>query len=262
MVPPSFASTVWYPSAMTPRPALEEWTNEGLRLLTDRASARDGLLVAFTDRDGGISRAPYDTLNLAARVGDERRAVDENRARVARAAGFETAAIRLARQVHGAELIEVGWNDEVVAGQADVVATTEPGVVIGILTADCTPVVVAGKGRVAVAHAGWRGLVAGAVERAVAWVGEPARAWVGPSIRSCCYQVGPEVIQAFEDRGLPVSAPDRVTPPEAAMFVLDRAGVTEVAASGDCTSCDARYFSYRRDGTTGRQGAFAALLAR
>lgn len=240
-------------------PSIEEVSHHGLRLLTDPSSGSDGLLVVFTDRNGGVSPPPYDTLNLAARVGDERVLVDENRGRVAQAASFAASSIRLARQVHGAELLEVGHDDDVVAGEADVIATTEVGVVIGILTADCTPVVVAGEGRVAVAHAGWRGLVAGAVERAVDWVGEPLAAWVGPSIRSCCYEVGPEVIEAFSSRGLPVAAEDRVSPAEAAVFSLRKAGMTNVAASGDCTCCDARYFSYRRDGITGRQGAFASL---
>lgn len=247
---------------MTSKPALREKTSRGLRLVSDVDAAGRGLLVLFTDRRGGVSPAPYDSLNLAARVGDERTLVDENRARVARAAGFDPGAIRLARQVHGAKLLEVDSDDEVVAGEADVIATTEPGVVIGILTADCTPVVVAGSGRIAIAHAGWRGLVAGAIETAVGWVGEPDAAWIGPSIRSCCYEVGPEVIEAFDQRGLPVAAPDRVSPAEAALFALRRAGVDQVAASSDCTSCEARYFSFRRDGTTGRQGAFASLLTR
>jgi len=246
---------------MEPAPSLEEVSRDGLRLLTDPAFERDGLLVVFTDRNGGVSPAPYDTLNLAARVGDERALVDENRGRVANAASFAVSSIRLARQVHGADLLEVGHDDEVVAGEADIIATTEVGVTIGILTADCTPVVVAGDGRVAVAHAGWRGLVAGAVERAVGWVGEPRAAWVGPSIRSCCYEVGAEVIEAFRSRGLPVAAEDRVSPATAAVFSLRRVGVTNVAASGDCTGCDARYFSYRRDGVTGRQGAFVSLTA-
>lgn len=239
---------------------LEESTDNGLRLLIDPRAAGLGLAVAFTDRHGGVSPPPYDTLNLAARVGDEASFVAENRARVARAAGFDADAIRLARQVHGARLLEVTEDDDVVAGEGDVVATTDPGVVVGILTADCTPVVVVGSGRVAIAHAGWRGLVAGAIERAVEWVGAPLAAWIGPSIRSCCYEVGPEVIGAFEEHGLPVAAPGRVSPADAAAFAVERAGVTEVAASGDCTCCDPRYFSYRRDGVTGRQGAFASLL--
>lgn len=236
---------------------LKEDSRRGLRLLTDPNQAL--VTVVFTDRNGGVSPAPFDSLNLAARVGDDRALVAENRARVAEAAGFAPGAMRLARQIHGADLLEVGSKDPVVAGEADVIATREPGVVIGILTADCTPVVVAGEGRVAIAHAGWRGLVAGAVEVAVEWVGQPHAAWVGPSIRSCCYEVGPEVIAAFEERGLPIAAPDRVSPGEAAVFALARAGVSNVAASADCTSCDARYFSYRRDGLTGRQGAFVSL---
>ena len=245
---------------MKTSPALEEKTSNGLRLLVNAPDEESGVEVVFTDRHGGVSSPPFDTLNLAARVGDDRQVVAANRDRVAAAVGFDAASIRLARQVHGSDLIEVGSSHPVVAGEADVIATTEPGVVIGILTADCTPVVVAGPERVAVAHAGWRGLVAGAVERAVEWVREPYAAWVGPSIRSCCYEVGPEVIAAFEEAGLPVAAPDRVSPAEAAVFALERAGLAAVAASGDCTFCDRRYFSYRRDGTTGRQGAFASLV--
>ncbi|MFP5352346.1 MAG: polyphenol oxidase family protein [Actinomycetota bacterium] len=233
---------------------LEERTLGGLRVSTD--PHQEGVTVLFTDRNGGVSPAPFDSLNLAARVGDDPALVAENRSRVAKGGGFDPAAMRLARQVHGADLLEVNFEDNVVAGEADVIATREPGLVIGILTADCTPVVVAGDDRVAIAHAGWRGLVAGAVEVAVEWVGRPYAAWVGPSIRSCCYEVGPEVIAAFEERGLPVAAPDRVSPGEAAVFALERAGISNVAASSDCTSCDPRYFSYRRDGLTGRQGAF------
>lgn len=236
---------------------LEEMSSAGLRMLAD--PNQDAVTVVFTDRNGGVSPAPFDSLNLAARVGDDPGLVKQNRARVAKAAGFDPEAIRLARQIHGADLLEVSSKDPVVAGEADVVATREPGVVIGILTADCTPVVVAGAGRVAIAHAGWRGLVAGAVEVAVDWVGDPFGAWVGPSIRSCCYEVGPEVIEAFQEKGLPVAASDRVSPGEAAVFAVRRAGVRNVVASSDCTSCDARYFSYRRDGLTGRQGAFASL---
>lgn len=242
------------------RATLEESYVGDLRTLLD--PNQDEVTVAFTDRNGGVSPAPFDSLNLAARVGDDPELVRENRNRVAKAAAFDPTAIRLARQIHGADLLEVSSSDPVVAGEADVIATREPGVVIGILTADCTPVVVLGEGRLAIAHAGWRGLVAGAVEAAVDWVGAPSAAWVGPSIRSCCYEVGPEVIRAFEERGLPVAARDRVSPGEAAVFALERAGLTNVAASSDCTSCDGRYFSYRRDGLTGRQGGFAWLKAR
>jgi polyphenol oxidase len=128
--------------------------------------------------------------------------------------------------------------------------------VIGILTADCAPVIVQGDEGIAVAHAGWRGVVAGAVDRGIEVVGRARAAWIGPAIHSCCYQVGPEVIAAFEARGLPVEGPDRVDPARAAAHVLARSGVESVV-SDHCTHHFDRYFSYRRDGVTGRQGAFA-----
>lgn len=241
------------------RPALVETKAGELRLLTGRDDML-GVSVCFTDRNGGSSPAPFDSLNLALSVGDDADAVRDNRARVASAATFDLDALRLAKQIHGAAVLEVGMGSPPVAGEADVLTATERGVTIGILTADCTPVVVAGPDRVAVAHAGWRGLVAGAVEAAVDAVGDVRSAWVGPSIHACCYEVGPEVIEAFERRGLPVAGADRVDPGGAAVVALRRRGVEQIARSTDCTSCDARYFSYRRDGLTGRQGGFVTLL--
>ena len=238
------------------RPSLVDVQRDGIRIQRDPAAE---VLIAFTDRHGGVSPAPYDSLNLAARVGDDPELVTQNRGRAASASGFDLDSLRLARQVHGADVLDVTTKDPVVAGEADVLTTSERGTTIGILTADCTPVIVAGRDKVAIAHAGWRGLVAGAVEAAVGAVGEVVAAWVGPSIHACCYEVGPEVIEAFLSKDLPVAASDRVDPGRAATFALRRAGVEAVAASVDCTSCDPRYFSYRRDGTTGRQGAFVAL---
>jgi copper oxidase (laccase) domain-containing protein len=83
--------------------------------------------------------------------------------------------------------------------------------------------------------------------------------WVGPSIRSCCYEVGPEVIDAFTAAGLPVADAGHVDIPEAAAAALRACGARDVAVSEVCTGCDPRWFSHRRDGTTGRNGAFAAL---
>lgn len=245
---------------MTSRtPSLEDITSEGLRLLSSGDDVL-GVSVCFTDRNGGVSASPFDSLNLAARVGDDADAVATNRARVASAAGFDPEGLRLAKQVHGADVLSVGRDSAPVVGEADVLTTNQRGVTIGILTADCTPVVLAGEAGIAVAHAGWRGLVAGAVEAAVDAVGHVHAAWVGPSIHACCYEVGPEVVGAFNARGLPVAAPDRVDPGAAAAVALRHCGVEQIARSIDCTSCDARYFSYRRDGVTGRQGAFVTLL--
>ena len=239
---------------------LKESVVDGIRVMTDPDARADGILVTFADRGGGVSRPPYDSLNLAATVGDDPDAVKANRQRVATAAGFDPGELVLARQVHGCGVLEAGRDATGVIGEADVLVSRQPGKVVGILTADCVPVVLAGPGVVAVAHAGWRGLVGGAIEAAIERIGEVSKAWVGPSIHACCYEVGPEVITAFAQKGLPVADPTHVDPGRAAVVALHRAGVSHVEATTDCTSCDHRYFSYRRDGVTGRQGAFAGLV--
>lgn len=232
---------------------LREERHSDLRLLVDEI---DGVRVAFTDRLGGVSVPPYESLNLAARVGDHPSMVGTNRRRAAEAAGFALDELALARQVHGRDLIEVLPGTAGVVGEGDALVASEPGVVLGILTADCAPVLLAGPGGIGVAHAGWRGLVAGVIDVAVAWLGIVERAWVGPSIHSCCYAVGDEVLEAFRSAGLPVADAGHVDTATAAVAALHRAGVAEVEVAAECTSCDARYFSYRRDGLTGRQGAF------
>jgi YfiH family protein len=226
----------------------------------DEPARAQGALVGFTDRRGGVGSAPYDTLNLAARVGDDPAAVEENRRRAARALGFDVGTLALARQVHGADVIEAGPGSCGVLGEADVLVARSPGVTLAILTADCAPVVLLGEEGIAVAHAGWRGLVEGAIESALSALGDARRAWVGPCIHSCCYEVGAEVVSAFRARDLPVADGSHVSPRDAAAAILRRNGLEDVWVSDDCTHCDRNYFSYRRDGSTGRQGSFAALL--
>lgn len=232
-----------------------------IHVLEDPGVRAAGVSIAFTDRRGGASRRPFESLNLALTVGDDETVVRANRAAVAEALGFDGSKLALARQVHGAELIEVPGGCFGVMGEADVLATTAPDQTIAILTADCTPVTVWGSNGIAIAHAGWRGLVAGAIERAVEWVGKPHAAWVGPSVRGCCYEVGPDVIDAFEKRDLPITDERHVDPRDASLHVLKSVGVDAVAASNVCTFMDGNYFSYRRDQITGRQGAFATLLS-
>jgi YfiH family protein len=242
-------------------PTLDARRAGEVTLLEDARARELGVLVAFSNRRGGVSRAPFDSLNLAGRVGDDLDDVAANRERVAAAAGFEAGSLALSRQVHGARVVEVGPSGSGIVGEADGLAARAPGPVVGALTADCAPVVVAGRRGVAVLHAGWRGLAAGVIASGVDAVGPAWAAWVGPSIHACCYEVGPDVIGAFADAGLPVAGPDRVDPGRAAAVALRRAGVAAIASHDDCTSCSRHYFSYRRDGLTGRQGAFAAVLA-
>lgn len=241
--------------------ALTEHTTGGVLWYEDAEARAAGVLVAFTARLGGVSKAPYDTLNLAVRVGDERTDVMENRRRAAAAAGFDAARFTLAIQVHAADVLDVAADDAGVLGEADGLFTAAPGPVLAILAADCAPVALWGSRGVAIVHAGWRGLVAGVVAAGVERVGEVHGAWVGPAIHSCCYEVGPEVVDAFTEAGLPVAGESHVDPGRAAAAALTDAGVSNVTMSEVCTSCDERFFSYRRDGVTGRHGAFVSLLA-
>ncbi|MQA99507.1 MAG: hypothetical protein GEU78_04340 [Actinobacteria bacterium] len=241
-------------------PVLTRHRLGSLEVLADRAAADRGWLVAFTDRTGGTSHRPYDSLNLSGRVGDDDASVQANRDAVGEALSFDPERLVLANQVHGSNLLEVAPRDAGVLGAADVLVVRKPGPIAAILTADCAPVAVAGGDALAIAHAGWRGLAGGAIERAIQAVGDPIAAWVGPCIHSCCYTVGADVVERFRDGGLPVEAPDRVDPARAAEAILRRSGVERLSIATECTSCDPRYFSYRRDGVTGRQAGLVALL--
>lgn len=212
--------------------------------------------IAFTTRAGGVSEGPFASLNLSLAVGDDEEAVGENRRRVADAARFPAESAAFLKQVHGCEVIHAPAGAAGVLGEGDGLVTDQAGVVLGILTADCVPVLLSGPRGVGAAHAGWRGLVAGVVERTVERMGGAEHAWIGPSIRACCYEVGREVIEAFRRRSLPVVDERHVDPPAAAAEVLRRLGVGDVEMVPSCTSSDPSFFSHRRDGITGRQGAF------
>ncbi|HVL63668.1 MAG TPA: polyphenol oxidase family protein [Actinomycetota bacterium] len=245
---------------MSFQPSLEASECGGVHLLHDPAARAAGVLVAFSDRRGGASAPPYDSLNLSAKTGDDPARVEENRRRVAAAAGFEASTAVYARQVHGADVVEARPGDSGTIGRCDGFVARGPGVTLTIMTADCTPVLVWGDDGVVALHSGWRGLVAGVLERGLEILGTPRAAWIGPAIRACCYEVGPEVLDAFRARDLPVADERHVDPSRGAEAVLRRAGVERIARAEGCTSCSPHLFSYRRDGVTGRQGAFAALL--
>lgn len=210
--------------------------HKGLTLVLDGAS------VVFTTREDG---------NLGLHTDDDRERVLANRRRLAERAGVELA---WGRQVHGSEIKEwdaAGGEVEEVDGHT----TTAPHLGLLVVVADCYPVALAGGGRVAMLHCGWRGLAGGIVEKAVARFGEPPAAAVGPGIGGCCYEVGDEVLAAFADvdgaaRGRMLDL-RRVVESK-----LRRAGVSEIQHVDHCTSCrEDLYFSHRRDrGRAGRQG--------
>ena len=222
-----------------------------------------GARVAFSTRNGGVSDGPYRSLNLGILTDDDPARVTDNRRRLAGSVGLAPESVAMVWQVHGGELAE--WTEPPRAGgyavpgaplrQVDGHLTDLPGVGLLILGADCLPVALAGPGRVSMLHCGWRGLAAGIVERAVARFPEPPAAAIGPGIGRCCYEVGPEVLAAFED--LDGVASGRMLDLRAvARARLEARGVSRIEDVDLCTSCRSDlFFSHRRDsGITGRQG--------
>jgi purine-nucleoside/S-methyl-5'-thioadenosine phosphorylase / adenosine deaminase len=225
-----------------------------------------GARAAFTTRVGGVSEAPFDSLNLGLLTGDERDAVRANRHRAAAAVGFEPERVLFARQVHGAEIehreAAPSPNPFAEPGpglpEADGQATEAGGLAPLVLVADCLPVALAGPGGVAMLHCGWRGLAAGIVARGVEAVGATAAA-IGPGIGPCCYEVGDEVLVEFRSLGDGVADGGMLDLPEVARRLLAGAGIERIESSGLCTSCEPElFFSHRRDGKrTGRQAGLA-----
>ncbi|MEZ0469301.1 peptidoglycan editing factor PgeF [Luteimonas salinilitoris] len=240
-------------------------------------------VVAFTTlRHGaGVSRPPFDSFNLGVRCGDDAEAVRRNRDALAARFGLPSAPLWL-RQVHGTAVrrfdaaasedsVTVGTGPGTAAGdepEADASVTAESGVVLAVLTADCLPVVLAVKdgSEVAAAHAGWRGLAAGVLERTVAAMhARPGDlvAWLGPAAGPQAYEVDAGVREAFVARDAPAGAAFTPTRPghwRADLYALARvrlaaAGLAggDVHGGGLCTISDPdRFFSYRRDTRTGR----------
>jgi polyphenol oxidase len=234
-----------------------EWQEPiGVPVLIGRADDVPGVRAAFTCRLGGVSEAPYDSLNLSSFVGDDDDRVAVNRERALGAAAMGGRPIALVKQVHGDRIIEAGGRSGVL-GEGDGVAATRGGGAACVMSADCVPVLLAGRDEVIAVHAGWRGLVGGVIDRALERMGSVSAAWIGPSIKGCCYEVGSDVIDAFDAAGLPTLS-GSVDPGAAAARILTRAGVDEFALAMECTSCDPRFFSHRRDGITGRQGGLIA----
>lgn len=237
-----------------------------------RHDTGSGAHFAFTDRWGGVSAAPYEALNLGGAVGDDPAAVTANRALAAGRLGLDAERVVWMNQVHGRQVavVEGPWRQQ--APPVDGVVTARPGLALAVLTADCTPVLLAdpSAGVVGAAHAGRPGLVAGVVpatvERMVGLGADPARvvAWTGPSVCGGCYEV-PEQMRAEVCAAVPEAhAVTRQGTPAVDVAAgvraqLAGAGVTAVRDTGVCTRESADHFSYRRDRVTGRLASYVWL---
>lgn len=249
----------------------------GVRALSCEPLARDGFANAFSTRAGGVSPFPEDALNLAGFDDDARANIIENRRRFFRLLGGEWD-FSGCWQVHGRQVRVVRQRPDPFSERehCDALATREPGVLLGVKTADCVPVLLADPrtGACAAVHAGWRGTLAGIVARALAKMTaefgtQPAdvRAAVGPAARACCYEVGPEVVAAFRERFADADTLFTPTSEGRALADIQRANREQLTRAGVaperihalplCTICRPDlFFSYRRDrpihGRTGR----------
>ncbi|HEY5718064.1 MAG TPA: peptidoglycan editing factor PgeF [Motiliproteus sp.] len=228
-----------------------------------------------TTRLGGVSAGPYDSLNLGDHVGDDPERVAANRERLQQAVGTEVALTWL-QQVHGVRVVDTA---AALASPtplaADAVWTQQPNHACVVMTADCLPVLFCDRAgtRVAAAHAGWRGLADGVLESTLAALGcDPAEVlcWFGPAIGATAFEVGGEVRARFV-ADLPESTSAFIPPPggadkwladlyQLARLRLAREGVSAFYGGEHCTHSDAeRFFSYRRDGVTGRMASLIWL---
>jgi len=223
----------------------------------------------MTTRAGGVSVDGYASLNLGDHVGDCPEAVAANRERLG---AMVPATPRWLRQVHGVNVVDAALVKD--GHEADAAICRTPGVACAVMTADCLPLLFCNRAGTVVgaAHAGWRGLLDGVIEATLEAMGEPPSqifAWLGAAIGPEAFEVGEEVRSAFLD----------VDPEAGAAFVPGRAegkwmadlyalarrrlasaGVDQVFGGDCCTHADsARFFSYRRDGVTGRMAALIWL---
>jgi polyphenol oxidase len=237
-----------------------------------------GAEILFSDRTGGVSAPPFDTANAGYARGDDPGNVDENRGRIGAALGgrgSDPAEWISLRQVHGARVYPADTAGRTFgrpAPEADAAVSAEPDAVLSVLTADCGPVALIAPGVVGAVHAGWRGILAGVLEAAVAEVrqrsGGPIRAVIGPCIHPECYEfsaadlepiatrLGPEVAGTTAGGELALDLPVAVA------LALSSAGVDDIDDVAICTACSPDHFSHRRDGrlygTTGLQTMLVA----
>jgi YfiH family protein len=234
----------------------------------------EGLIHGFTGRRGGKSVGPYAGLNLSYRVGDDPKIVSRNVCDMKLAIGIHDGRVVTMKQVHGDHIAEVTSTNIKEAGEADAMVTAKADVFLGVLTADCVPILlIAPKQRLAAAvHAGWRGSLAGLPAKTVKYLADNYKvapidleAALGPAIGPCCYEVGEDVAQPLAARWGPLAkdsinawgAKQHVDLRRLNRAILAAAGLPaeRIYTVGPCTKCAGdEFFSYRREGKeTGRQ---------
>ena len=241
----------------------------------------DNLVHGFLGRRGGRSQPPYASLNVSYDNGDDVQTVKQNWCELKVALGLSDVNVITADQVHGEAILKVSNETGKRAGVGDGLMTDVAGLVLGIMAADCVPLLFLEPGRkvVGAVHAGWRGTAAGIADRAVTGMQEEyriepsaLRVAMGPSIGPCCYEVGREVVEQIEadwpgalrDAWRPEGAKGRLDLKAINEAQLVGAGVprSHIQRIGPCTACNVEdFFSYRKEAKTGSQLSFIGWLA-
>ena len=262
---------------------MEEKKISGLSFLAFSFLDRYGLFCGFTSRNTGFSQSPYDSLNLAYHVGDDRETVKKNRRLLLKKILDLDGCLYSARQVHGNNMIEVREDTKHLDGDiqqdADGLMTGCNDLPVMVMGADCMLMVFADikKRAVCAVHAGWKGtqksMAAGALETFSTRFGssrDSIMVFIGPGIRQCCYEVGDDLALGFAGKKY---AGGSIASRNGRRF-LDLAGLNRRQAldfgipaenifdTGACTCCSSQYFSYRREKVTGRQAAVAMVCDR
>lgn len=246
---------------------------------------REGFIHGFLGRRGGKSQGVYGSLNLSFRVGDDPQMVKDNLCDAKKAVGLHDLRVVTMRQMHGDHIVDVKDKNLKEAGEADAMVTREKEIFLGVLTADCVPVLISvlSQRLTAVVHVGWRGTLTGLSAKVVAHLRdryhvEPGSLEValGPTIGPCCYEIQSDVSTLILAKWKDLA--ERCLQTREGKNFLDlrslntmlfqRAGVPsgQISTIGPCTSCTPdEFFSYRRDGygskgDTGRQLSFAGWL--
>ncbi|OCA55743.1 purine nucleoside phosphorylase YfiH [Photorhabdus namnaonensis] len=222
-------------------------------------------------RLGGMSLSPYNSLNLGKHVGDKPDVVEQNRHILAEMAELPQQPVWL-EQVHGTRVVRLN-GQPLEDKRADAVYTNIPGQVCAVMTADCLPVLFCSSAgdEVAAAHAGWRGLCTGVLENTIAqFKAKPhqIQAWLGPAIGAKKFEVGNEVLQAFTSQHadlsqafIPFGEKYLADIYLLAKLKLQSVGVNAIFGGGECTVTNKeKFFSYRRDGITGRMATLIWLI--
>ncbi len=243
-------------------------------------------IQGFTTRHEGVSRPPYNSLNLGMNTQDQQATVEGNRSLLTRAFGINQEALVAPRQVHGCDILVINEPNEdyshFLSVEGDAVITNQPSVMIGVCVADCVPVVLcdAEKKVIAVVHAGWKGTATGLIAKTVAGMQsefgcnpDHIQAAIGPCIQKCCYEVDEPVRKAFVQGGLAWDSCAESKNPgtwhldlaaaNRKLLLLAGVAIDSIQVSDQCVCCHSeQFFSYRRDkDESGRQMGFIMLKA-